>query len=518
MPEPTTVPRTRKPRPGARAGSAAERAAGSTSDVAPAPIWLGKYELLFEIGRGGMGSVHAARARDAHGLERIVALKRLPRERATKDALAALAAEAKITSTIDHPNVVDTFEFGVEAGDAYLAMRLIEGVPLSRAIELSASAGERIPPALAAWIVGQAARGLHAAHALTTKGGERFPIVHRDVSPANLLVSREGRVYVVDFGIAKLLANDIRTVSGVIKGKFAYMSPEQTQGSDVDARSDLFSLGVVLYELLTGVSPFLAGNPAESIYRINHVDPAPVTALAPEVPDAIANVVRRCLARTADERFASAAELADALRSAARSSGQAVDESDVAAWIERVAGDDLRALRDRIAAAARRPASPAPPPSATTPVSEPPSLPSTIDVRRERPSRPWIYGALALAAAGAIGLTFALTRGPGATGADARGSDARGAAADVSSGAASVVASTAPPAPSSGAPPDERSSATSRAAPDATVTALEPSSTARPAASAPGEPARPRPAPSAAPSVAPAKSSHKGEPFRTLGG
>jgi len=499
VPEPTTAPRVRKPRAGARPPGAGEGAEPPVSPPAVAPSHLGKYELLFEIGRGGMGSVHLARTRDEHGVERLIALKCLPKERATKEALAALTAEARITATINHPNVVDTFEFGIDGGSAFLAMRLVEGVSLSRAIDRARELGERVPPHLAAWLVLQAARGLGAAHG--------FGIVHRDVSPANLLVSREGRLYVVDFGIAKLLANDIRTVSGVIKGKFAYMSPEQTRGSDVDARSDLFSLGVVLYELVTGVSPFLAGNPAESIYRINHVDPPDARSLTPDLPDATAAIVRRCLARAADDRFASAAELCEALRGAAKASGEAVDESDVAAWIERIAGDDLRALRERIADASRRPVTP----SARAATSEPPALPATVDVPRERAARPWLLAGLIVAATAAIGVTLAVTRGPtGATGSAAPAPTADGTSAPTATSIEAPSAEVASAAPLATAIPLADTSALASSAPRAVA---PPATT-----SALVEPQRPRPAPSAAPSVAPAKSSHKGEPFRTLGG
>ncbi|MFO0618875.1 MAG: protein kinase [Polyangiaceae bacterium] len=497
MPEPTTVPRIKRPR--------SRRAPEPRVELpsAPPPAKLGKYELLFEIGRGGMGSVHAARTRDG-GVERMIALKCLPKERATREALAALAAEAKITATIDHPNVVDTFEFGVDGGSAYLAMRLIEGVPLSRAIERAKERGEPIEPRIAAWIVGQAARGLHAAHELTTKGGERFAIVHRDVSPANLLVSREGRVVVVDFGIAKLLANDIHTASGVIKGKFAYMSPEQTRGSDVDPRSDQFSLGVVLYELLTGVSPFLAGNPAESIYRINHVDPADVRALVPGVPESVAAVTRRCLSRSPDDRYPSAGALADALRSASRESGDAIDEADVASWIERIAGDDLRSLRERIAEAARRPATP------LEPAGDPPAATAAIGERPKGRRGVFAAAAILVGAAAVMGVGLA-----------ARGRAEPDRPIGATAPATAEREEPTPPAlPSSASP--SASEIPSGLAPSAPASSSAASSSSSPASSGPPtvEPPRPRPppSPSSPASAAPAKSSHKGEPFRTLGG
>lgn len=510
MPESTTVPRVKRSKVGAR----------PAPSPAPAPVeaptYLGRYELLFEIGRGGMGSVHAARTKDDQGVERLIALKCLPKDRATKSALAALTAEAKITATIDHPNVVDTFESGIDSGTAWIAMRLVEGVPLSRAIERAAELGARVPPGLAAWIVAQAARGLHAAHALKTKSGERFPIVHRDVSPANLLVSRDGRVYVVDFGIAKLLGNDIRTVSGVIKGKFAYMSPEQTKGSDVDARSDIFSLGVVFYELLTGVSPFLASNPAESIHRINNVDPEDVQRVANDVPDGIAATVRRCLARSPDDRFATAQDLADALRSAAKSSGDTTDDTDVAAWIERTAGDDLRTLRDRITEASRKPmALPAstPPAVPARAASDPPAarLDDPAPAPAPKSRRPLVLAFVALASIGGIAAGIAVASSSSSSPSSSSSSPSLAASSSLASSSSSLAESASSASPASDPSPAPVTS---------TVASASASPTTSASSTTPIGPIGPRPPPSSSPatSAPPAKSSHKGEPFRTLGG
>src|SRR5579883_776159 len=257
--------------------------AGAESSAVVAPPHagrLGRYDLLFELARGGMGAVYVGRLVGAHGFDRLVAVKRLTREDADVEAFLE---EARVSARISHPNVVQTFELGEEQGMPFLVMQLVEGVSLARLLSKLAARDEAIGADLAAWILAQAAAGLHAAHELRSVDGRPLGLVHRDVSPQNVLLSYEGRVYVTDFGIAKLRDARRSTESGVVKGKFAYMSPEQARAQPVDRRSDVFALGILLYEAIVGARLFQGESPAETVLRVvEQATPSP-RAARPEV-------------------------------------------------------------------------------------------------------------------------------------------------------------------------------------------------------------------------------------------
>jgi serine/threonine-protein kinase len=311
---------------------------------------LGRYELLFEIARGGMGTVYVARLLGDLRVERLVAIKVLLSPGGDEAARAAFLAEARITATIRHPNVVSTIELGEESGELFLVMDLVLGVSLSEVIRALKSQGEAVPAPLVALVGAQAALGLHAAHSLVAPNGDARHLIHRDVSPQNILLSFDGRVYVVDFGVAKLADND-PTTTGVIKGKFAYMSPEQAQAQSIDLRSDLFSLGIVLHEALTGQRLFSTSSPLETIRRIVE-DPIRSPAKArPGVPTWISEIVMRCLARDPRERFQSAADLSNELRAAARKHEAVGDDTDLAQLLNHHLGARRDELRERIRAA-----------------------------------------------------------------------------------------------------------------------------------------------------------------------
>lgn len=469
----------------------------------PSRARLGRYELLFELARGGMGAVHLARAADAHGFGRLVALKTLPRGRFSETDLAAFVAEARITSNINHPNVVPSFDFGIADQHPFLAMQLVEGPALSRLLHVLADRGAQLPVEIAVWIALQIAEGLDAAHELTSPAGEPLGLVHRDVSPQNVLVSYTGRVFVADFGIAKLLEPSRLTQSGELKGKFGYMSPEQTRGELVDRRSDVFSFGVLLYEMLTGARPFLGASPAEAIYRINNTDPEPVRARRPGVPEEIEDLVRQCLARDREARVDSMRLAALALRQWLRKSGAAADESDLAELLARVLPGEREALRERVRAASTGAApsdaahdAPAPEPAFPSATLTASALPGVVEHRR---SLRWVaaLGALGL---GAV-LFFSLHR------VDAPPNATSTPTPTSTPNATSTPTSTSTPAPN----------ATSTPTPDDVVPP------ARPSGRAWGGPPAPRagaggqlPSATSSAQVAPRASSHKGEPFRGL--
>jgi serine/threonine-protein kinase len=271
----------------------------------PAGHRFGRYRLVRLLGSGGMGEVYFA---EDTQLGRPVALKVLPAEVAPTRAQAArLLREARAASAISHPNVAHVYEIGEEGGRPFIAMEYVEGRSLD--------AGEApLPPERVLAIAVQLADALAEAHA---RG-----VVHRDLKPANVLVDSSGRVKVLDFGIAKLQpagpasAEDetqLRTATGAVMGTVAYMSPEQLEGRAVDAKSDLWSLGVVLYELASGRHPFKGWTPAMTIANVLKVEPEPLGQLAPALPPAFGAAVDRCLEKDAQRRFASAQELRDEL-------------------------------------------------------------------------------------------------------------------------------------------------------------------------------------------------------------
>ena len=254
-------------RPGARCGLTGARGAGSTGlGVGPG----GKYEIGARLGGGGMAEVFRASVRGAAGFSRPVAIKRIHPEVSSDERFADMFVnEAKLTSLLHHPNVVSVLDFDRDdEGRLFLVMEMVEGVDL-RQLQRSGP----IPRAVAVHVVAEALRGLGYAHELTD-GGRPLGIVHRDVSPHNVLLSWDGAVKVSDFGIAKAFAATGVTESGLIKGKLSYMSPEQAHALRLDARSDLFAAGVILHELLTG-RPLFGGGAAADVFARLLVRPIP---------------------------------------------------------------------------------------------------------------------------------------------------------------------------------------------------------------------------------------------------
>jgi len=270
----------------------------------PAESTLGHYRIECRIGAGGMGEVY--RARDSR-LDRTVALKILPPEVADDDErLARFVREAKAASALNHPNVAHIYEIGEAEGVNFIAMEYVEGETLAAKI-----GGRPLEIADALEIAGQAADALGEAHG---KG-----ITHRDIKSANIMVTQRGQAKVLDFGLAKItraagqevtnLHTLVKTNSGVVMGTLPFMSPEQALGRDVDHRSDIFSLGVVIYQMATGRLPFSASSPNETLDKILHVQPEAITHFNSNAPAALEHVVRKCLEKDRERRYQSAREL-----------------------------------------------------------------------------------------------------------------------------------------------------------------------------------------------------------------
>lgn len=277
---------------------------------------LDRYELLCKIGQGGMASVWLARTSNTKGEERLVAVKTILAGSGADDQLRMmLLDEARIAKSIDHPNVACTLEVGQLWDMPYLVLEYVEGDPVDQLCKTLAEEGLQVPPTIVARIIADAAAGLHAAHEVFGPDGQNLGIVHRDVSPPNILVDDLGEARVIDFGVAKATERFTpETQAGVMKGRVPYMSPEHASGAEVDRRADIWSLGVVAYFMLTGKYPFDGANDAARLIRILGTEPA--DPLPDTIPEPMRAAVMKALAKDIDQRWQTADELRAAMKSA----------------------------------------------------------------------------------------------------------------------------------------------------------------------------------------------------------
>ncbi len=287
---------------------------------------LGKYQLVRKLATGGMAEVFLARAEGPMGFAKKLVVKRiLPQFCEDQGFVNMFLGEAKLAAELNHPNVVQIFDFGEVDGRFFIAMELIDG-PNLRVLNNAARAhGATIGFEYCAKLVAAAAEGLHYAHELKDPQGKPINLVHRDISPDNILVSRQGTVKVVDFGIAKASSSPNLTRSGVLKGKMAYMPPEQLGRKPLDRRVDIYALGVVLYELVTGSMPFDATSEVSIIQAVMSESPLErVSARRGDVPKALDDIITKCLDKNRDYRFATGRELQVALERFILSSGHPI--------------------------------------------------------------------------------------------------------------------------------------------------------------------------------------------------
>jgi serine/threonine protein kinase len=274
---------------------------------------IGKYALVKKLATGGMAEVWLARQEGIEGFNRHIVVKRiLPHLSEDPEFVQMFLNEAKIASRFSHPNIAQIYDLGNSDGQYFIAMEFIHGEDLGRLMRKAWSTGQWIARPLAIRIIAEACKGLFYAHTRNDDSGKALRVVHRDISPQNILISFDGSVKLVDFGIAKAADQASMTKSGAIKGKFAYMAPEQAGGKPLDARTDLFALGLVLYELLTGVRPLKRDSELATLQAALEcaIDPPSVVA---EVPSELDDVVMRALAKAPDDRYRDASAFQMAL-------------------------------------------------------------------------------------------------------------------------------------------------------------------------------------------------------------
>lgn len=305
------------------------------------------YTLYEPIASGGMGTVHYGRAASSSGLSRVVAVKRLRGELGRDPrCLAMFRDELRLATRVRHPNVVGTLDMVEQDGELLMVMDLIQGESLQELIARSVSSGQRVPPAIAVSIVCGILQGLEAAHDATSETGEPLGIVHRDVSPENILVGRDGIARLLDFGIARGAGRKYVTRVGEIKGKPSYLAPEQIpeSGQYVDRRADIWGVSCVLWEALTGRRLFDADSPHATLSRVL-TDPIPrPSSIARSLPQELDDAVMRGLSRDRDDRYATALDMARELR---RVCGTLLP-FEVGDWVATVARDSLARQAERV--------------------------------------------------------------------------------------------------------------------------------------------------------------------------
>ncbi|MFW5921417.1 MAG: serine/threonine protein kinase [Polyangiales bacterium] len=312
---------------------------------------LGRYHLTERIAYGGMAEIFRGFTYDEEGFRRDVAIKKLlPHYVEDKQFIQMLTDEFKLVSYLRHPNIAEVYELAEVEGDLLVVMEYVDGKDLRSTLEKSRERGVTLQFDDIVYLMARALDGLHHAHHARDDKGEPLNIVHRDFSPANVLITYDGQVKICDFGIAKARHNRVQTKTGIIKGKIKYMSPEQAFGRPLDARSDVFSAGSVLYELCTGRPPFTAPNEIDLIFAVRDAAPTPVREMNPNVPEALEAIIEKAMTSSLKSRYQSGKECRDALLRYLRASNPSYRRTRLARfmkklWAKEIDGE-LRALED----------------------------------------------------------------------------------------------------------------------------------------------------------------------------
>ena len=295
---------------------------------------LGPYVLDERLGSGGMAEVYLARRDGPYGFAKRHAIKKiLPQLSRDPRFVAMFCDEARICAALMHPNIVQVVDFGEVDGELFMAMEYVEGTSCAKLLRLAAKQRRRFPVAAAVFVAHEILRGLHFAHHAVDRRGRSLGIVHRDVSPGNVLIGRAGEVKLTDFGIVQSSFVDRRTYPGELKGKLGYMSPEQTAGSSLDPRSDIFSAGILLAEMLIARPLFPGRSEMDVLTRIFEADLRVLVEFRDTIDSQLFEILGTALARRPDDRFSSAREFADALADFGRRRGMALNDSALVPWL-----------------------------------------------------------------------------------------------------------------------------------------------------------------------------------------
>jgi eukaryotic-like serine/threonine-protein kinase len=394
---------------------------------------LGAYELRAKIADGGMAEVHVGRRIVGPGAGEVVAIKTIREQFArNKEFVTMFMDEARIVARLRHPNIIRQLELGTDDGELFLVMELLFGQSLWSLWDACRARGVRLHYDTIAWIGARVAEGLHYAHELVDEQGRPLDIVHRDVNATNIFVTYDGEIKVIDFGLAKAANRASKTAAGVIKGKVAYMSPEQAVGAPIDRRTDVFALGTTLWELACDRRLFKRSDDVETLRRVHAAEVPDATRIVDGFPPELWRILERALARDKQQRYRTAAELARDLDATARAMGTggagaapvakvmrelfAEDQAKQMSWVAEVSGPEP----------SRRVGEPLKPPSTfwqreeaiaiAPPRSLAPSTPNAaFESRRPptpaAPSRKLHYAAIALALSVVVAiLLFVLNR------------------------------------------------------------------------------------------------------------
>ncbi|MEZ4248887.1 MAG: protein kinase [Polyangiales bacterium] len=297
-------------------------------------IPFGKYLLLERIAVGGMAEVFLSKSFGIEGFEKIIAIKRiLPTMAEDDDFIEMFIDEAKIAGQLSHANIVPIYELGKIGDSHYIAMEYVWGKDLLQIMNRFRRMRKRMPPAMVAFIASKMCEALEYAHTKRDRRGAPLNLIHRDISPQNILVSYDGAVKLIDFGIAKAASRTTKTQAGVLKGKFGYMSPEQVRGLPIDLRSDIFAVGTCMYEMLTADRLFVGESDFSTLEKVRHAAVAPPSEMVPDVPQDFDTIVMKALAREPADRWQTAGEMQEALQEFIATQRPPFTTSKMAAWM-----------------------------------------------------------------------------------------------------------------------------------------------------------------------------------------
>jgi serine/threonine protein kinase len=314
------------------------------------PIVFGRYLLLDRVNIGGMAEVWRGKVFGAGGFERLVAVKRiLPNIAEDEEFISMFQDEAKISVQLTHANICQIYELNRIGPSLYIAMEYVPGKDLRSIFERARKKGEPPPVPLVCYVIGKLCEGLDYAHRKKDSYGRELNVVHRDVSPQNVLISFEGEVKVIDFGIAKATGKVTKTQAGILKGKFGYMSPEQIRGLPLDRRSDVFAIGVCLYELLTGERLFVGESDFQVLEKVRKAEVLPPSTYNRKIPEALERIVLKALSRDPEARFQYASELGDELQRFLITSDSIFSRKDLMQYMKSTFAEEVERERARVA-------------------------------------------------------------------------------------------------------------------------------------------------------------------------